>query len=229
MQTAYAGGTAPDVHRQDDDEIPFFVQRGALLSLSEALSDLNPDDFFWDALASTAINGEIWVSVPAMRVDNLTINKTMFEEAGVELPPLEYPSGDWTWESFAESAVALTNADALTYGAAGISSADHSISHGRALGGDVMSEDCMTFLMDGEPMVRAFQNTADLMQVSGGAVDPETQDALGGSSEMFLLGQAGMLYGQSCFPGALMKSTLNGKSAAFQLMPTPLRQITSWQ
>ena len=203
LQTAYAGGTAPDVHRQDDDEIPFFVQRGALLSLSEALSDLNPDDFFWDALASTAINGDIWVSVPAMRVDNLTINKTMFEEAGVEVPPLEYPSGDWTWESFAESAVALTNADALTYGAAGISSADHSISHGRALGGDVMSEDCMTFLMDGEPMVRAFQNTADLMQVSGGAVDPETQDALGGSGEMFLLGQAGMLYGQSRFPGGI--------------------------
>ena len=29
-------------------------------------------------------------------------------------------------------------------------------------------------------MVRAFQNTADLVQVSGGAVDPETQDALGG-------------------------------------------------
>ena len=30
LQTAYAGGTPPDVHRQDDDEIPFFVQRGAL-------------------------------------------------------------------------------------------------------------------------------------------------------------------------------------------------------
>ena len=25
LQTAYAGGTPPDVHRQDDDEIPFFV------------------------------------------------------------------------------------------------------------------------------------------------------------------------------------------------------------
>ena len=154
MQTAYAGGTAPDVHRQDDDEIPFYVQRGALLSLTEALSAMNPDEFFWDALASTAINGEIWVSVPAMRVDNLVINKTMFEDAGVDLPPLEYPSDAWSWETFAEAAVALTDADSLTYGFASGNSADHSISHGRALGGDVLSEDCMTFRMSEEPMVR---------------------------------------------------------------------------
>ncbi len=203
LQTAYAGGTAPDVHRQDDDEIPFYVQRGALLSLTEALSDLNPDEFFWDALASTAINGEIWVSVPAMRVDNLIINKTMFEDAGVAMPPLEYPSDAWTWEAFAEAAVALSNPDALSYGAANLNSADHSVSHGRALGGDVMTADCMTFLMHEEPMVTAFQNTADLMQVSRGAADPETQDALGGANEMFLLGQAAMLYGQSRFPGGI--------------------------
>ncbi len=56
---AYAGGTPPDARRQDDDEISFFVQRGALLSLTNALSDLNPDEFFWDALSSTAINGEV--------------------------------------------------------------------------------------------------------------------------------------------------------------------------
>ena len=203
LQTAYAGGTPPDVHRQDDDEIPFFVQRGALLSLSNALSDLNPDDFFWDALSSTAINGEIWVAVPAMRVDNLIINKTMFEEAGVELPPLEYPSMDWNWESFTETAVALTDADNLVYGMAGANSADHSISHGRALGGDVISEDCLEFLMNGAGMVRAFDNTAALIQQQGGAVDPETQDALGGASEMFVGGQAAMIYQQSRFPGGI--------------------------
>ena len=93
LQTAYAGGTPPDVHRQDDDEIPFFVQRGALLSLTQALADLNPDEFFWDALSSTAINGEVWVSVPAMRVDNLIINKTMFEEAGVASAAAGIPVG----------------------------------------------------------------------------------------------------------------------------------------
>ena len=200
LQTAYAGGTPPDVHRQDDDEIPFFVQRGALLSLTQALADLNPDDFFWDALSSTAINGEVWVSVPAMRVDNLIINKTMFEDAGVALPPLEYPSADWSWESFSETAVALTDADNLVYGMAGLNSADHSISHGRALGGDVISEDCLEFLMNGAGMVRAFDNSAALIQEGGGAVDPETQEALGGASEMFIGGQAAMIYQQSRFP-----------------------------
>ena len=143
------------------------------------------------------------MSVPAMRVDNLIINKTMFEEAGVALPPLEYPSADWSWESFTETAVALTDADNLVYGMAGLNSADHSISHGRALGGDVISEDCLEFLMNGAGMVRAFDNSAALIQEQGGAVDPETQEALGGASEMFVGGQAAMIYQQSRFPGGI--------------------------
>ncbi|MCY4538765.1 MAG: sugar ABC transporter substrate-binding protein [Chloroflexi bacterium] len=203
LQTAYAGGAAPDVHRQDDDEIPFFVQRGALAPLTEALSELNPDDFFWDALASTAINGDVWVAVPAMRVDNLIINKTMFEEAGVALPPLDYPSADWSWEAFVEASVALTDADNLVYGMAGVHQAGHVISHGRALGGDVISEDCMEFLMNGAPMVRAYNNAAALVLEQVGAVDPETEDALGGRNEMFVNGQAAMVYAQSRFPGGI--------------------------
>lgn len=203
LQTAYAGGTAPDVHRQDDDEIPFFVQRGALMPLTEALSALNPEEFFWDALETTAINGDIWVSVPAMRVDNLLINKTMFEEAGVELPPLEYPSEEWTWEKFVETAVALSNPDELVYGMVDADQADFAISLGRSLGGDIMDENCLIFLMNEEPMVRAIQNMADLMQVSQGAVDPETGQALGGGGEMFIAGQAAMTYGQSRFPAGI--------------------------
>jgi len=203
LQTAYAGGTAPDVHRQDDDEIPFFVQQGALAPLTEALSELDPEEFFWDALQSTAINGDVWVAVPAMRVDNLIINKSMFEEAGVELPPLEYPSDEWTWEKFVETAVALSNPDALVFGVSDANSTDFAISLGRSLGGDIMDEDCMTFLMNEEPMVRAIQNMADLMQVSRGAVDPETSEALGGAGEMFIGGQAGMMYAQSRFPSGI--------------------------
>lgn len=203
LETAYAGGTPPDVHRQDDDEIPFFVQRGVLMSLTEALGELNPDDFFWQALQSTAINGDIWVSVPAMRVDNLLINKTMFEEAGVELPPLEYPSENWTWTKLVETANAFSNPDALIYGLVDADNTDFAVSLGRSLGGDVMTEDCMTFVMNEEPMVRAIQNLADLMQVSRGAVDPETQEALGGGGEMFIGGQAGMIYQQSRFPSGI--------------------------
>jgi len=179
------------------------VQQGALSPLSEALSELDPEEFFWDALQSTAINGDVWVSVPAMRVDNLIINKTMFEEAGVELPPLEYPSDEWTWEKFVETAVALSDPDALVFGVSDANSTDFAISLGRSLGGDIMDEDCMTFLMNEEPMVRAIQNMADLMQVSRGAVDPETSEALGGAGEMFIGGQAGMMYAQSRFPSGI--------------------------
>ena len=39
--------------------------------------------------------------------------------------------------------------------------------------------------------------------MKGGAADPETQDGLGGSGEMFLLGQAAMMYAQCRFPGGL--------------------------
>ena len=96
---------------------------------------------------------------------------------------LEYPSADWSWESFTEAAVALTDADNLVYGMAGVDNADHSISHGRALGGDVISEDYLEFLMNGQGMVRAYDNSAALMLEQGGRSIPKRRMCWAGQAK----------------------------------------------
>ncbi len=202
LETAYAAGTPPDVHRQDDDEIPFFVQRGVLLPLTDAIGALDQGALFWDAVASTMINGDLWVSTPAMRVDNLMINKTLFQEAGVPLPPVAYPSDDWTWDDFTAAARSLTEylraqGNELGYGFIGANSADFITSMGRSRGGQIISEDCLTFMMHETPMTQAMQDAVNMILVDKTAVDPETAEVFGGGKEMFSQGLVGMWYVQT--------------------------------
>ncbi|MBV7333752.1 sugar ABC transporter substrate-binding protein [Chloroflexi bacterium TSY] len=195
LETAYAAGTPPDVHRQDDDEIPFFAQRDVLLPLEEVLQEkLNPDELFWDAVQSTNISGHLWVSIPAMRVGNLVYNKTMFEEAGVTPPPTTYPSEEWTWDTFMETAAQLSQSNEMIFGFGGADNADFITSMGRSQGGRILDDGCLEFLMHEAPMANAMQAAADMMQVTQSAVDPETSEAFGGRGEMFNLGQLGMTY-----------------------------------
>ena len=150
LQTAYAAGDPPDVHRQDDDEIPFFVQRDVLTPLDDAVAaNLNQENLFWDAVESTMINGSLWVSVPAMRVGNLVYNRTLFEEAGVALPPTTFPNDGWDFATFAETARQLSDPDNMIFGMAGADHPDFVISIGRSNGGQVIDENCGEFLMTG--------------------------------------------------------------------------------
>lgn len=197
LDAAYAAGDPPDVHRQDDDEIPFFAQRGVLLPLDDYLAEyLNPEDLYWDTVESTAINGENYVSVPAVRVGQLWYNKDMFEAAGVPLPPSSYEEA-WTWDEFVEAATALTDAENQVYGVGAIDNPDFITSIGRSRGARILSEDCTEFLMDDPVMVETMQMIADMMQVDGIAADPETLEAFGGATEMFNAGQLAMRYGDT--------------------------------
>jgi multiple sugar transport system substrate-binding protein len=198
LDTAYAAGTPPDVHRQDDDAIPFFAQRNVLLPLDEyLLNTLNKDDLYWSAVESTMINGKLWVAISAMRVDNFIYNKSMFDAAGVAFPPTTYPSEAWTFDKFRETAAALSKPDELIFGAAGVDNADFMTTIGRSSGGRILDEECLEFLMHESAMVNAIQAAADMMQVEKSAADPETMSAMGGGMEMFNLGQAAMVYGQT--------------------------------
>lgn len=198
LNAAYAAGDPPDVHRQDDDELPFFAQRGTLTPLDDYLADLNQDDLYWNIVELTRVGGQLIVSVPAFRVGNLLYNKTMFEEAGVPLPPAAYPSDEWTWDAFAEASRALSKPDELIYGVGGVENMDFVTAMVRSSGGDILSDDCMTFRL-GEPVaMEAMQKVADLVLTDRAAADPESIEAFGGEViEMFNQGRLGMAVTQT--------------------------------
>jgi multiple sugar transport system substrate-binding protein len=199
LEITYAAGDPPDVHRQDDDEIPSFAQRGLLMPMEDhVLAAINKEDLSWGTIESTMIEGHLYVAISHTRAANIWYNKDMFDAAGVDYPPTTYPSDDWTWEKFVETARALTNVDEMQYGVADTSSPDMIVSIGRSNGGTVMSQDCAEFLMNDEPFVWAIQAMADLMlKEPVGAADVETQQAFGGGGELFYTGKAGMLMGST--------------------------------
>jgi multiple sugar transport system substrate-binding protein len=195
LNAAYAAGDPPDVHRQDDDELPFFAQRETLTPMDDYLADVAQDDLYWNIVELTRVGGKLWVSVPAFRVGTMVYNKTMFEEAGVPLPPAAYPSDEWTWDAFVEASKALSKPDELIFGVGGVNNMDFVTAMVRSNGGDILSEDCMTFRL-GEPV--AVQRVADLILTDRAAADPESIEAFGGDTmEMFNQGRLGMVITQT--------------------------------
>ena len=198
LNAAYAAGDPPDVHRQDDDELPFFAQRKTLTPMDDYLAGVNQDDLYWNIVELTRVGGKLWVSVPAFRVGTLVYNKTMFEAAGIPLPPAAYPSDEWTWDAFVEASKALSKPDELIFGVGGVNDMDFVTAMVRSNGGDILSEDCMAFRLGEPDAVAAMQQIADLILVDRAAADPESIEAFGGDEmEMFNQGRLGMVITQT--------------------------------
>jgi multiple sugar transport system substrate-binding protein len=197
LNAAYAAGDPPDVHRQDDDELPFFAARQTLAPMDDHLAGIVQDDLYWNIVELTRVGGKLWVSVPAFRVGSLLYNKTMFEQAGVALPPAAYPSDDWTWDAFVEASRALSKPDELVFGVGGVDDMDFVTAMVRSNGGDILSEDCLSFTL-GEPVaVEAMQRVADLVLTDRAAADPESIEAFGSTIDMFNQGRLGMAITQT--------------------------------
>lgn len=110
MQVSLAAGTAPDLVWMSGATFLNLVEKGGLLDLTDLIASTSfdisqyytqPDIFEWEG----RYYGMPW----SMGVQVLYVNKTAFEEAGVELPPDDWNNPNWTWTEFLEKAQALTN------------------------------------------------------------------------------------------------------------------------
>ncbi len=101
-------GEAPDLLHYESTAIIDFARRGYLVELSSVLSDdfkASIRDSAWDTVAD---EGGVY-GVPFLLESSLFFaNKTIFDDAGVELPTIEDP---WTWDEFQAAALELTTPD----------------------------------------------------------------------------------------------------------------------
>ncbi len=109
LQTTLAAGTGPDVMWIDQDNLPAFAAKGALLDITDRLkADNSPaaalDDYFDVALERYTYDGKLyglpWISMPVMLYVNLDAAKA----AGLD----EATINDWDWEDFRQACVAMT-------------------------------------------------------------------------------------------------------------------------
>jgi multiple sugar transport system substrate-binding protein len=116
LQTTIAGGTAADLYWLSQEYIAGYADRGALLDISDRLSDDDSpaaalDDYFEPVLQTAQYDGKTyglpWISQPVM----LYYNPALFTAAGVA-----EPDESWDWTTFKDAAAQLTDATAGVYG-----------------------------------------------------------------------------------------------------------------
>lgn len=96
--TAAAAGTLSDVFFSADLFVVPFANNGVTLDLGpyiEGDADIDIDDVFENMLGLGIFDGKIQMLPSALDVVTMYYNKTLFEEAGAELP-----TDQWTWEDF---------------------------------------------------------------------------------------------------------------------------------
>ena len=198
FRTLLASGSPPDIMRINDDFVRGYSEAGQLMDLRPFIeaSGLNPDEYNehpFNFPVQPDGSHTAWSigTQPAM----IFYNKTMFEEAGVKLPPGEWTGEGWTWDDFLEAAQQLTNEDEQQWGA--ILSDDtasetiYSVNNGETTG--IYSEDGTEFTLANPKAIEGIQWVADLSCVHG--VQPpwsqlQPDDA---GNQLFASGRVGMI------------------------------------
>lgn len=127
LLTEFAAGTAPDVFWIPGTDVARFAEAGAILNLNdlaEADADFDVTAFYPQPIAELSYNPETGTSEGALwgiprdaSAFALYYNKNLFDEAGVDYPDVQLENGEWTWETFEETAAAISDLGDEIYGA----------------------------------------------------------------------------------------------------------------
>ncbi len=113
LQTAIAGGTAPDAFELDYGNFVTFADSGALLDLGAASpdKDYKPDVLSETSMKSFQYQDKQFGLPESFSAVLLYYNKDVFDKAKVA-----YPTAHWTWKDEWDAAQKLTDAGAGVYG-----------------------------------------------------------------------------------------------------------------
>jgi ABC-type glycerol-3-phosphate transport system substrate-binding protein len=198
MRTMIAGGTAPDIMRINDDFVRGYTAENALLDLTSYLEreGITGEEYFKTIFDfPRQPTGEYTAWSVGCQPTVVLYNKTMFEEAGVPLPPTTWTDENWKFADFLEAAQALTiegeRWGALVYSATGFETV-FPVANGEPSG--IYSFDGAEFTLANPKSIEAVQWVADLTCVHG--VQPEwgVVTRSGAPNQLFAAGQVGMYF-----------------------------------
>lgn len=223
MQVSLAAGTAPDLIWMSGAMFLNLVEKGGLLDLTDLIAatafDISkyytqPSIFEWQ--------GKYYGMPWSMGIQVLYVNKTAFEEAGVDLPPEEWNADGWTWAEFLEKAQALTQGTDR-YGV----QSDNGMefywgNYVWSNGGDVLSADQMHTAIDSPEAIEALKFAVDLIHVYNVAPkpgDPNVYQA--GAPRPFALGRVAMDLGNNAYIPDYVKQIADFEWGLFPLPKAP--------
>lgn len=229
LQTTIAGGTAADLYWLSQEYIANYADNGALLDITDRLAaDDRPaaklDDYFAPILQTAQYQdktwGLPWISQPVM----LYYNPDLF--AAAEVAP---PDESWTWETFREAAVSLTDPTNGVYGVSfnGWPPLQMFIWQN---GGEVISEDLSSCPIDSPEAIEAAAFYAGIIY-NEEVAPPEATINEQGFAEMAKAGKVAMFYGGAAddLDYAHTKDPANAKMQAARVPQGPQSRTTfSW-
>ncbi|MCL4857790.1 MAG: sugar ABC transporter substrate-binding protein [Caldilineaceae bacterium] len=158
-----ASGTAGDVCWTYLNNPPEHKAKGVMISLDDIIEAKGFDtSVFWPSIMDTlTLDGQVH-AIPNHGHFGTVVyyyNKTMYEEAGLEIP-----SPEWTVDDLVERSVALTEAPEIWGFRASGGGQEHIPSYLRTFGGDLLNEEGTQCLLLEEGSVQALRWLYDLME-----------------------------------------------------------------
>jgi multiple sugar transport system substrate-binding protein len=197
LLSLFAAGTPPDVFWTSIPNTAGYASRNQLANLAPLLQRDRYDvtDFYEEALSVYRFGGKQAALPRDWPVRAVFYNVGAFQSAGVKLPPTTWTQGGWTYESFLDAAQRLIrNAPAGERYAAILSGGTSRYKTWTYTnGGELVSPDGKTCLLDQPRAVEALEFQAELIHRHGVAPTPQVIAEGGGEREMFQNGRVFML------------------------------------
>jgi ABC-type glycerol-3-phosphate transport system substrate-binding protein len=198
VQTMIAAGTAPDVTSVTAADLAAMSARGQLLTLDPLIQRDRYDlkDYFDRALRQWQWAGRQTGLPRGFANQVLYYNVDLFERAGRKPPPADWSSSAWTWEDFLADARALNQtADDGKSGAWGYGMwPGLRFTYGLFIwnaGGDVLSPDGKTCVVDSREAIDGLQFMGDLV-ARHGVAPPMDMARAEQTDQMFYKGRVAM-------------------------------------
>jgi len=202
MTTMLAGGNPPDIAYMGSGMAWQWAQDGKTLDLKQWVDADAETSTLLPNTTYTYDNGKVMSTSLAISNIFMYYNKKLFADAGVAAPPV---TGDtaWTWDQFVDVAKQLTkDSSGKTPNDDGFDSgkiATYGVSYGQwwlepvwSAGGDVASEDGMTYTLNSPQAVDAFQKMQDLIYVHHVAPTPAASESLPSTDILMRTGKLAM-------------------------------------
>ena len=194
--TLMAGGTMYDTFRNEEKRLPEFVHRGKQLlditSYAQADKDVNKEDFpptVWDEFFW---EGKMYGFGHDLSPAVIFINRKIFKDKGVPLPPTKWGDPKWDWNAFLETAKKLTYGEGAqkVFGVAGNTWWVYMHPWIWSNGGAVVLPDNKTVVLDSPEAVEAWEFYAALILQH--KVMPIAAQATEGPDQLFESNRAAM-------------------------------------
>ena len=184
LEAGAQGGSLPDVFWMHSNYSQKFMSNDILLDLTDRIeqsSVIDLSNYYEDITGLYQLDGKTYAIPKDYDTIGLWYNKTLFDEAGIP-----YPDETWTWETLAENAAKLTDADKGQYGfvSPAVNNQDGYYNLIYSMGGSVLSDDKSKSLWDSPETMEAMRWWYDNLVT----VSMPTQQVMGETTPDVLLG-----------------------------------------